>query len=289
MSGRRLVLVAAGLTLLVVAVLGAVSYLVADRCCPTHTGYFSVRLGPGTQYHFRVQGSELRMARSLEGLRTAAPVRATSAGENVIAWASTAELAGARGSGDWENVQLNILTTEPLPKHRATQKPSVLVDLGLPAQDREGHRWVYWVRSELPVQGDPKAAPLVHVPRQSQPSLTLAAFDVPLHSLGLVFAMKLGGLPVVGITRDGQPARLQVAVYDEGDRLVETASGGIGDFGSDGDTPIYAVSVRRNHPYTAKATLEAGPLGRLTTSSVTSLAPHTTRNQGYCPSLPCTP
>jgi hypothetical protein len=231
----------------------------------------------------------MRMALSQEALRTAVPVRAPSTGENAIVWASTAQLTGERGSGDWEDVQLSILTTEPLPRYRATQKPSVLVDLGLPAQDRDGHRWVYWVRSELPVQGDPQAAPLVHVPRRGRPLLEIAGLDVPLHRLGLAVDMKLGGLPVVGITRDGQPARVQVAVYDENERLVEAASGGIGDFGVADGAPLYAVSVRRNHPYTAKATLEAGPLGRVAATSVTSLAPRTTRNQGYCPSLPCTP
>lgn len=289
MSGHRQILVAAGLTVLAVAALGVVAYLVADRYCPAHTGYFGVRVGPGAEYYFRVHGSEMRMARSHEQLRVATPVRAVSAGDSAIAWASDAQLTPNRGSVDWEKVQVNILATEPFPKRRAVEKPAVLVDLGLPTEDREGHRWVYWVRAELPVQGDPKAMPWVRVPRRHQASLALVPYEVPLHRVGFALNMDLGGLKVVGITRDGQVTHAQLALYSDNGRLIDSASGPVSDFGTVGDFPLYSVSVRRNHRYTMKASVDAGPLGKLNATSAYVLPPRTTRNQGYCPSLPCTP
>lgn len=110
-----------------------------------------------------------------------------------------------------------------------------------------------------------------------------------MHRIGLALNLQLDELPVVNITRDGQVVQAHLAVYDENYQLVTCSAGGVSDFGLSDGAPLYSVSVRRHHRYTISAALDSGPLGKLQTTALYMLPARTTRNQGYCPPLPCGP
>jgi len=248
--------------------------------------YTRINIPPRTTVYVQFQGSEMRLATSVLGLKDAEPVSATRAGATFAVFPEvTLPLTADELPRGWSKVRAAIylyavqtgLRSETRIWHVSAAVGPVLTCPersrrsgveGPSLSDTGGALWTYWFPVSAPTAAEPRSAPAWQIPNPTALRLTVMTHKAR-GRVGVVVRLTAGTAEVYDVQKNGKSVEVQVMVRDADGNGIASERGPLRKFGSQRDgRPRYFASVVMNGRYTCQVTLDTGPTGSLKAATV---------------------
>jgi hypothetical protein len=212
------------------ACFAALAWLGAGRAAAQAPAFARIVVSEKSVVYIQIQAAELRAAMSVDGLRTAAPVRMCAGSIREIAFPEftlpvpadqlPAGAAPIKANLKWTRIWTTAAT------------PSIMIDglLRVCRTDDRKAEWQYVSQVDVEAGASAEKAPSVTLPTvdNAKVALTAAPFQ---GRLGVGLLLTAGGAQLTDVRKDGQPVQAKVAVADASGAEIASKTGPLTDFG----------------------------------------------------------
>jgi len=197
--------------------------------------YLRLRVSPETMVYAQFVGSELRMATTPAGLKTATPVKGTKSDDRYVNFPSADfPLRDGQAAAGWSKIAATFFVmTRDGGKEGDTGSAPRYVGAGLLLSKQEpGALWSYNDVAEGSQAGTaPDTAPVVEIPQAEPIFLYIVCQPGREKNMGIALSLKSGKSDVSNVSRDGKPVEAALKVWDAQGRAVVEAKGPLSKFG----------------------------------------------------------
>jgi hypothetical protein len=198
----------------------------ADAASDSAPAYVRIGVPPKTTVYVEFRDTQMRLATTTAGLKTAPAVKATRASQNLWSFPEVSLPLSARAlPAGWKKVRADLHL------HLTNGKPeSTCARLGVSRADARGALWTCWSSLAARVSTAPAKARLLQAREPAEIALRVTT-KVQRREIGVVARVMAGKAELDDIDKDGKSVAAQVTVRDAEGRVVTSKRGTLGDFG----------------------------------------------------------
>lgn len=204
-----------------------------SAAAPAQPAYARVALSPSAAVNVEFRGAEMRVARTAQGLQTAAPVKGSrSVGRWVEFPEVTLPFAAASLPPRVAKITTRFEVMQPPERSSRGGAPVgyVFATIGLCYQDSAGALWTYVTRASAQTATSLVRARPIEVPRLGALTMTVVT-RAYRKRIGAGIRVASGKVELSEIRKDGRSVEAQLRLLDSAGGAVATARGPLAKFG----------------------------------------------------------
>lgn len=239
------------------------AFLVKNCSAQTTASYLRVRVNPQTIIYAKFQNAEMRLASTVQGLKSARPIKMIQSYPDEIEFPEVDLPIPAKAiPAGFHRLRTCFVTYAPSGSYSSDSNMVAGYTYGHFAfvrKDSSGKQWNYLVKMRSKTSPSPNSAPTVTVPVPQNLKLVVQA-QPKGRMVGVGVKLMAGKAQLLDILKGSAGSEVKVRIINSAGHVVGSRSATIENFGYTWDEPRYSTMVKAPGQYTCEAIMNGGPM-----------------------------